>query len=283
MKDIILYVWITLLSMAAVAQQMQGKVIYQLNVENKNGVPGVVIADASGITPVAPPAIAGQQLPESRFELSFGNKKMTWKKLEDVVAPGNDAAGAMSISVPGGNSWQDNMLFIDLATGSKVQEQYLFDKQVLVVDSMEKLKWIISDQTKTILGHTCSKATARRMEKITRPVLRGEKFEQEEVEENSEMSAWFTRDIPVAAGPSEVAGQLPGLVLELEISRSTGKTFYKAVSVNPSVNLAGIKAPSKGAKLTPAQYRKELDGMMKHMQRRNKGRRNATSAAIPGN
>jgi GLPGLI family protein len=76
-------------------------------------------------------------------------------------------------------------------------------------------------------------------------------------------------DIPVSAGPAEYQGQLPGLILEMDISN--GRQTFKAVSVAEKADLAVIKEPTGKKHYTQEEFNKERDKMMEEMQRNNMG------------
>ncbi|MBQ8737227.1 MAG: GLPGLI family protein [Bacteroidaceae bacterium] len=61
-------------------------------------------------------------------------------------------------------------------------------------EPIPKQKWTLTNETQTIIGYECQKATCR---------FRGRDFE-----------AWFTTDIPVECGPWKFGG-LPGLILKV--------------------------------------------------------------------
>lgn len=82
------------------------------------------------------------------------------------------------------------------------------------------------------------------------------------------VAAWFAPDIPVPAGP-EFQGQLPGLILELDMNN--GRVVYHALEISTKVNPASIKEP-KGKRITAAEFNKERDKEMEEM-RRNMPRR----------
>jgi GLPGLI family protein len=84
-----------------------------------------------------------------------------------------------------------------------------------------------------------------------------------EVMDTVNVVAWFTTDIPVAVGP-DFQGQLPGAILELEVNN--GRMVYKAVEVSPKVNVAKIKAPTKGKAVTQKEFRDESEKLLKEMQ-----------------
>ncbi len=92
---------------------------------------------------------------------------------------------------------------------------------------------------------------------------------REEVPDTSNITAWFTLAIPVAVSP-EFQGQLPGLILAIDINN--GRTVYKAIEVSPKVDLAILKEPKDGKKITPKEFADERTKLMKDMQRNGPGR-----------
>jgi GLPGLI family protein len=103
------------------------------------------------------------------------------------------------------------------------------------------------------------------------------KMERKEVTDTSMVIAWFTADIPVPTGP-EVQGQLPGLILALDMNN--GRMVYKAVEISPKADLASIKEPSKGKKVTPDEFREERNKMMDEMEKNNQGNGGGTRIII---
>jgi GLPGLI family protein len=94
------------------------------------------------------------------------------------------------------------------------------------------------------------------------------KMERKEITDTSMIVAWFTTDMPVPAGP-EVQGQLPGLILALDINN--GRMVYKALEISAKADVASIKEPTKGKKVTPAEFSEERNKMMDEMQKNNQG------------
>ncbi len=76
-------------------------------------------------------------------------------------------------------------------------------------------------------------------------------------------------EIPVPAGPGEYQGQLPGLILEMNIN--DGRQTFVAKNISEKVDLAVIKEPTGKKRYTQAEFRKERDKMMEEMQRNNQG------------
>jgi hypothetical protein len=52
---------------------------------------------------------------------------------------------------------------------------------------------------------------------------------------------------------------------------NNGRMVYKAVEISPKADLASIKEPAKGKKVTPAEFTEERNKMMDEMQKNNQG------------
>jgi len=144
----------------------------------------------------------------------------------------------------------------------------MMERKFIVTDSIHKLDWKLSGETQTLLGHVCQKATTQRVGKRNQMTMDNGKMERKEIADTSNIVAWFTTDIPVPAGP-EVQGQLPGLILALDVNN--GRMVYNAIELSAKADVASIKEPVKGKKVTPDEYVKETAKMMDEMQKNNKG------------
>ena len=237
------------------AQQNEGKVIYERTMQIQ-----MHIADNDQ---------AEQVLPKTRtdkFELTFGNNQSLWKHIdeEENVDEVNNNGMQIRMVAPG----TDDITFFDFVKDRKVEQREMFGKKLLVIDNIRKLTWKLSDDTKTILGHTCHKAIAQRFGKRMMMNMDNGKMERKEINDTTNLVAWFTSDIPVPVGP-EVQGQLPGLILALDMN--DGRTLYKALEIFPKANMASIKEPTKGKKVTPEEFLVERSKMMDEMQKTNQG------------
>lgn len=96
-------------------------------------------------------------------------------------------------------------------------------------------------------------------------------IERKEIDDTSTIIAWFATDIPVSAGPGEFQGQLPGLILEMDIK--DGTQVFKAVSISEKADLASIKEPSGKKRYTAAEFKAEREKMLKEMEQNNGGGR----------
>ena len=94
-------------------------------------------------------------------------------------------------------------------------------------------------------------------------------MERKEIEDTSNIIAWFTSSIPVSAGPAEYQGQLPGMILEMDIKEGT-QTF-KAINISEKTELDAIKGPKGKKHYTPEEFKNEREKMMEEMNRNNQG------------
>lgn len=256
MKKIFLAAAILFATCSIKAQQKEGKIMYERKVQMQVSFGGDL-----------PPGIQNA-MPTSRtdrFELNFANNQMAWRMMEEDIkddAMANDGRGNQFVfrTIGGG---ADDMTFCDFEKSKKVEQREFMDKKFIIADSLRKGNWKLTGETKTILGYTCRQATSQRFGKRMMMTMNDGKMERKEVDDTTNMIAWFTTDIPVAIGP-EVQGQLPGAILELETNN--GRTLYTATEVLAKPSLSAIKEPTKGKKVTPDEFTAERNKLMEQMQ-----------------
>jgi GLPGLI family protein len=262
-------IWIGCLAIAFAgqtqAQQTEGRVVYERTTEMQVMLAGM-------------PEEMQRMVPRTRtdkMEVLFSKNQSLRRTLppeesdEQVFNSTTGGGGSMQIRMMAAGA--DDITFTDLGKGVYVDQREFATKKYLIADTVRKLSWKLTGETKTILGYTCQQAIAQRLG--TRPqtsMVNGE-IKREQVADTANITAWFAPTIPVAAGP-EVPGQLPGLILAMDINN--GRTVYKAVEISPKVDVAVIKEPKSGKKVTPEEFAQERDKMMKEMQQN--GRRGAT-------
>ncbi len=243
----------------AKSQQKEGRVVYERTIQMQVNFAGMNEE-------------MQRMIPKSRtdkFELNFGNNQSLWKQAEQENDDETFASegGGMQIRMvaPGSN----DVMYNNFETGKRVEKRDLFDKTFIVDDSTRPLKWKVTGETKMILNHNCMKAEATQISQRTQMSMDNGKMERKEVPDTSLIIAWFTSDIPVSAGPGEYQGQLPGLILEMDISN--GRQTFKAIEIKEKADLAIIKEPTGKKHYTPEEFRKERDKMMGEMQRNGGG------------
>ena len=242
--------------MAATAQQKEGKVIYLR-------VAQMQMRMTAGNDQMA------QMLPRTRtdkFELTFGNNQSLWKHIDEEDNLEEMSGGGVQIRMVGPG--QNDVVFHDFTAGRKVEQRDMMEKKFIIADSIRKMNWKLTGETQTILGHVCQKAVAQRTGMRMQTTMENGKIERKEIADTTNIIAWFTTDIPVPAGP-EVQGQLPGLILELDMNN--GRMVYKALDIQQKADVASIKEPTKGKKVTPDEFTKERDKMMEEMQKNMQG------------
>ncbi len=212
-----------------------------------------------------------QQMPQTRtdkFELAFANNQSLWKQAEqdNQEEPSFGGEGMQVRMIVTGSN---DVLYTNLETAKRVEKKEMFDKSFIVDDTITVLKWKMTGETKTILNIPCMKATTTRISARTIMNVDNGKMERKEIQDTSNIVAWFSSSIPVSAGPAEYQGQLPGLILEMDISN--GRQRFKAVSINEKADIAVIKEPTGKKRITAAEFAKERDKMLKEMQENNQG------------
>ena len=254
MKKSVFTVAVALLAaLSGWAQQQSGTVSYDRTVKLQfsfAGMPGME-----------------HNVPSSRtdkYELSFANGQTLWKQAEqdqpDDASFSTEGGAQIRMVVAGSN----DVLFTNLETGKKVEKRELFDKTFVVDDSITKLKWKMTGETKTILEHTCMKATSTRISKRMTMNMDNGVMERKEIEDTAVIVAWVATDIPVSAGPGEFQGQLPGLILEMDIK--DGSQIYKATAISDKVKAEDIKEPTGKKRYTAEEFKAEREKMMKEME-----------------
>src|SRR5258705_4435022 len=203
-------------------------------------------------------------LPRTRtdnFELIFGNNQSLWKQAEKEMEDDSNTGG-MQIRMFGGGT--DDVLYNNFDNGTMTEQRDMFEKKFIIDDSIRPLRWKMAGETKMILNHNCMKATATQTSTRMQMTMENGKMERKQVSDTSAIVAWFATDIPVSAGPAEYQGQLPGLILEMDVAN--GRQTFKATEISAKADLAQIKAPSGKKHYTRDEYRKEADKMMNEMQ-----------------
>lgn len=208
------------------------------------------------------------QIRKDNFELIIDNNQSLWKAAEQESNDDNNAGGdgvQIHMVIAGSN----DVMYTNFATGKRTEKREFLDKSFIVDDSISQLKWKMTGETKSILNHNCMKATSTRISTQMRMTMDNGKMERKEIQDTANIVAWFTSDIPVAAGPGEYQGQLPGLILEMDVNN--GRQSYIATGISEKADLSLIKEPTGKKHYTPDEFKKEREKMMKEMEQNNQG------------
>jgi GLPGLI family protein len=247
-----IFIFICLFSgLFAGAQNKEGKVIYERTMQMRR--------------PQGMNEEMARQIPAARtdnFELLFGNNQSLWRIIPKAEGDNGSFSGNGFAFRMAGN---DDITYFDFTNRKRIDKREMFDNTFLVEDTITKLGWKLTDETKTILGHPVRKATAQRIGKRMQTSMENGQMKREEVADTSGIVAWFTTDFPVSTGPQEFQGQLPGLILQLDLNN--GRLVYNAVEISPKVSLSSIKEPKGGKRMSPAAFAKERDNLMDEMRK----------------
>lgn len=249
----ILIAGILLTGFLAKAQMKEGKVLYERTVQMQ----------FRGMNP--PPEAAN--LPKERkdkFELSFTNNQSLWEPVPEMEENNEMAGGGDGNRVVMRFEGNSDVSHQNFATGKRVTQRELSGKNYLVEDSDQKIAWKMTGVTKEILGHAVQQARAERVGTRAIMAMENGEMKRQQVADTSIIVAWFAPGIPVPAGP-EFQGQLPGLILELDMNN--GRIVYKALELSPRLNTAAVKEPKNGKRITAAEFEKLREKMFEEMRR----------------
>ncbi|WP_116786908.1 GLPGLI family protein [Flavobacterium psychrotrophum] len=268
---------ISLLGFVATAQDFQGVATY----ESKTALPDMSgMRRPNDITPEMEKQMQERMKKalEKTFILTFNRTESTYLEEEKLDAPGENGGFRMMANFMGGGGKH----YKNVKDKRFLMEKEVFGKEFLIDDTLPKIKWKMEAETRKIGQYTCYKATAtvptdktdfRNMRpKKQEAAAKTDEAKKAEAKptnfmDSMEMAkevnivAWYTPDIPVSTGPSNYWG-LPGLILEV----SDGKTtlLCSKVVMNPKEK-AEIKKPSKGKKVTQAEYEDTVTKKMEEM------------------
>ncbi len=223
---------------------------------------------------------------EKTFILNFDKTASIYKEEEKLDAPGTQVNMRMMGSMMGGGGTH----YKNIKQKTFTVDREMMGKEFLIQDSLPKLDWKMSQETKEIGGYMCFKATATqkasqsdfrnfRMKKQEENKDKKEASASEkpkttdfmkegEIPKEIEVIAWYTPEIPVSTGPENYQG-LPGLILEV----SAGKTTILCSKVVMNVKeKKEIKASDKGKMVTQKEYDEIVMKKMEEFRQMNEGR-----------
>jgi GLPGLI family protein len=165
------------------------------------------------------------------FDLSFNEGKTLYKV-------GRDAPQGFQ-KVP---DWMqdrtiDNITCNDLKTNTTTAQKNVFESNFLLVDSLRKIDWRITSDTRTIAGIECRKAIGRIMDSVY-------------------VIAFYTDIIQCSGGPESFTG-LPGMILGVAIPRINTTWFATKVQLL-DIKEADLAEPKKGKKANYTELYQQL-------------------------
>ena len=145
----------------------------------------------------------------------------------------------------------DNQVYCDHDSDSQLMKHEFLGKNFLVQGTIETYPWKIGSERRKILDYVCMNANA-------------------EVDTATNITAWFTTEIPVSMGPGEYAG-LPGMILAVELNENERITVATDISFD-ALDEETISPPTKGKKVSKEEFEKIRDEKLKEMNAQKGGR-----------
>jgi GLPGLI family protein len=136
-----------------------------------------------------------------------------------------------------------NVVYNDYKTGRTITQKPVFEETFLVQDSLLKIKWKLTADTRTIAGFDCRKAIGL-------------------IDDSIAVFAFYTDEILVSGGPEGAQG-LPGMILGLGMPRIHTTWFATKVEIN-GIDLSKVNPASKGKKVDRQTMIRSLDKVLKN-------------------
>jgi GLPGLI family protein len=178
--------------------------------------------------------LSGNQFKTDYFDLLFTRNKTLYR-------PGRESPDKPSqffLQPPA----QDNVIYSDLENEKSASQKKAFEDVFLIQDTLRKIKWKITDETRPIAGFTCRRANALIMDSIY-------------------VVAFYTDEILTSGGPESFGG-LPGMILGVALPHEHVTWFATKVEA-VSVSEVQVAAPVKGKKVSNAALLETVKSSLK--------------------
>jgi GLPGLI family protein len=123
---------------------------------------------------------------------------------------------------------QQNVIYADLDQEKCVSQKTVFEQVFLVEDTLRRIRWKLTDETRVIAGFNCRRANAMIMDSIY-------------------VVAFYTDEILATGGPESFSG-LPGMILGVALPHEHITWFATKVEATP-VSEAQVAVPVKGKRV----------------------------------
>jgi len=137
---------------------------------------------------------------------------------------------------------QNNTVYTDLSAQKSIVQKKVFEETYLVKDSVKKIKWKITDETRVIAGYNCRRANGLIMDSIY-------------------VVAFYTDQIHISGGPESFNG-LPGMILGVALPHENLSWFATKVT-DMTLPENTIVPPKKGKVVDNKELYNTLKDVMK--------------------
>jgi GLPGLI family protein len=135
-----------------------------------------------------------------------------------------------------------NIVFTDFRSGKTLAQKPVFEETFLMEDSLVKIKWKLTPDTRLIAGYECRKAIGILADTIA-------------------VFAFYAEELMVSGGPEGIHG-LPGMILGVGVPRLHTTWFATSVSVF-DVDMRAVAPATKGKKVDRPTMMKSLDRVLR--------------------
>lgn len=167
------------------------------------------------------------------FMLAFNNERSVFRLEKE---------NAQNKYMWGTKPSEDEVTVQHLTQDRVMVQREVFEQTYLITDSIRKLEWVITGETREIAGYECRKAVTRICDSVY-------------------VVAFYTDDILVSSGPESFGG-LPGMILGLAIPRMYTTWFATKVEIG-TPSAPELNPKQKGKKVSWAQLNAELGKALK--------------------
>jgi GLPGLI family protein len=169
------------------------------------------------------------------FDLYFNGSKT-------IYTPGREAVTTQKVPEWMDGPATDNIVYTDLTQQIYNSQKTVFEDVFNIQDTVRKINWKITPDTRTIAGFDCRRATAVIMDSVF-------------------VVAFYSDQIVAAGGPESFAG-LPGMILGLAIPRLNTTWFATKLELI-DVKETSLVPPKKGKKTNVTALKEQLKSVMK--------------------
>jgi GLPGLI family protein len=146
------------------------------------------------------------------------------------------------------NTWyqeiaHQNVVYNNYALQKTITQKPVAEETFLMEDSLLKIRWKLTADTRTIAGYDCRKAIGF-------------------IDDTLAVFAFYTDEILVNGGPEGIHG-LPGMILGVGVPRLHATWFATRVEVN-GINSTTLKPAVKGKKVSRKTMISSLDNVLKN-------------------
>lgn len=176
------------------------------------------------------------QFKAAKSTLKFNSDKSLYKFEEDAAPANNNWLAENPIAD------LKNIVATDFKSETNTIQKSIYEATYLVKDSVRKINWKITDETRDIAGYECRRANAIIMDSVY-------------------VVAYYSNQIAVSGGPEAFAG-LPGMILGLALPHEN-ITWFATKVTEITVPEKELLPPTKGKPVDNAGLKKVLMSAMK--------------------